>query len=65
MTEAHQRKAGKPGNAGLDDEPGATAKTFMRLLGDLQIIVVEAHQAEAECHPKHHPHVRIGGVCPQ
>ena len=51
MTEPHQRKAGKPGNAGLDDEPGAAAKAFMRLLGDLQIIVVETHQTKAECHP--------------
>ena len=34
----------------------------MGLLGDLQIVVVEADHAETERHPQHDPHVRIGGL---
>jgi hypothetical protein len=65
VTEPNQREAGKECNGSFDDEPDTAAKTLMRLLGHFQIIVVEAHQPEAERHPQHDPDVRIGRVCPQ
>ena len=65
MPEPHQCEAGQPGNGGFNDETNTAGKAVVRLLGDLQIIVVEPDQAEAQRHPQHDPDVRISRVCPQ
>ena len=40
-------------------------KPEMRLLGDLEIVVVEADRAEAERHQQHHPDIDAAEVGPQ
>ncbi len=48
-------------------EPKAEAATEAGggLLGDFQIVVIEADQPEAERDREHHPDVEVGGVRPQ
>ena len=49
----------------LGQQARAAGKAGMALLGDLQIVVIKADQAEAQRHPEHDPHIRAGRVRPQ
>jgi hypothetical protein len=49
----------------LDQEAGAAREAGMGLLGDLEIVVVEADGAEAQGHGEHDPDIGIGRIGPQ
>jgi hypothetical protein len=53
----HDDDGGNPGDQELDGKPSLAGKAEMRLLGDLQIVVVEADRAEAERDKQHDPDI--------
>ena len=55
---SHKRDAGDERDGGFDRERAASGESGMRLLGDFQIVVVEADQAEAERHARARPRRR-------
>src|SRR4051812_4814200 len=63
--QANQRVAGDQRDRSLDHQAKAAGKPRMRLLGDLQVVVIEADEAEAERDRKHDPDVRIERIGPQ
>ncbi len=63
--EVDKGDAGRRRNRRFDAEPRQAGKAFVRLLGDFQIVVVEADHAETERHPQHDPDVGVGRIGPQ
>jgi hypothetical protein len=61
----HERVTRGTGDEKLDHEARSSGNTGVNLPRHLEMIFVETDQAEAECHPKRDPDVRIAGVGPQ
>ena len=53
LTRMHDRGGGGHGGEGFDHDLNASAKTFRRLLGDFQVVVVEADGAVDQCEQQH------------
>ena len=49
----------------FDSEPRLAGEAGVRLLGDLEVIVIEADQAEAQRHAEHDPDIGIPRVGPE
>ena len=62
---AHDHPGGDAGDHELDRQPRLAGEAEMRLLGDLQVVVVEADRAEAERDQQHDPDIDAGEVGPQ
>ena len=62
---AHDDECRDAGDQEFDGQPRLAGKAEMRLLGDLQIVVIEADRAEAQRHQQHHPDIDAGDVGPQ
>ena len=65
LAEMRQRRDGDHRNQRLGQQARAAGKAGVALLGDLQIVVIKADQAEAQRHSEHDPDIRAGRVRPQ
>ena len=63
--EPHQRVAGGQRDHRFDQQPQLAGEAAMGLLRHLQIVVVEADEAEAERHREHDPDIGIERIGPQ
>ena len=63
--EPHQRVAGHQRNHAFDEQPQLAGEAAMALFCHLQIIVIEADEAEAERHRQHDPDIGVQRIGPQ
>ena len=59
------QEAGDAGDQELDPQPGLAGEALVGLLGDLEVVVVEADRAEADGHEQHDPDVGAAEIGPQ
>ncbi len=60
----HNDVGGDDGNRCLKQQLDAAGNAVGRALGDFQIIVGEAEQAERNGHAQHRPHIHVGEIGP-